>query len=305
MEKSIRKSCHSAVFFLAVFLFAGCGKSSAKPTVKVAYLPITHALVLHETAKSKEVDVQLIRYGSWPELLDALCTGRVDAASVLIEPAMKAKAQGIDLAALALGHRDGNVIIVGNNINSAEDLRGKTFAIPHRASSHYLLLCELLTKNNIPANAVKITELAPSEMPSALATGRIAGYCVAEPFGAIAVEGAYGKVLVSSHELWQDSICCALLANGRFLKENPELARRFLTEYKLAGENLADKEQAYVSATEFLKQPPAVLKRSLEWITFGNLDLTAEAYGQLAKLLKQYKVLEDSPAYENFAGDKL
>jgi len=60
----------------------------------------------------------------------------VDGASMLIELAMKAKEQGIDLKAVALGHRDGNVVVVSKDINKVEDLKGKSFAIPSKLSTH-------------------------------------------------------------------------------------------------------------------------------------------------------------------------
>ena len=50
-------------------------------TVRVAYLPITHAFtgICHkkelETADGP-VHVELVKYGSWPELMDALNTGK-------------------------------------------------------------------------------------------------------------------------------------------------------------------------------------------------------------------------------------
>ena len=53
----------------------------------------------------------MVKFGSWPDLMDALNTGRIDGASVLIELAMKAKELGIDLKAVALGHQDGNVLV--------------------------------------------------------------------------------------------------------------------------------------------------------------------------------------------------
>jgi NitT/TauT family transport system substrate-binding protein len=114
-----------------------CGKTaeSAEKTVKIAYLPITHSLAVLKEAQDLEnqsgLKVELVKYGSWNELLDALNSGRVDGASVLIELAMKSKQEGIGIKAVALGHRDGNVIIVSNDIETAADLKGKTFAIPH------------------------------------------------------------------------------------------------------------------------------------------------------------------------------
>ena len=211
-------------------------------TVKIAYLPITHALPVFEEAEelkeSTGLNVELVKYGSWPELLDALNTGRVDGASVLIELAMKSKAQGIGIKAVALGHRDGNVIVVNKEIQSMADLKGKTFAIPHRQSSHNILLNEALALNHMSLEDIKITELSPAEMPSALVSKQIDGYCVAEPFGARAVALDVGKVLYTSEELWKDSLCCGLVLTDAFIDEKPELAKEFVAAYKTAGENL-------------------------------------------------------------------
>ena len=294
------------IFFLTLLAVAlsGCGKHEANANkVRIAYLPITHALVLYETQKSKDLNVELVKYGSWPELLDALNTGRVDAASVLIEPAMKAREQGIDLTVLALGHRDGNVIVGAKGIRTAGELREKNFAVPHRASSHYLLFRKYLEKNGVSADSVRVTELAPAEMPSALASGRIAGYCVAEPFGAVAVENGSGVVLASSSELWPDSICCALTVNRRFLKEKPELAAKFLSEYNLAGERLANPSTALANAAAFLKCSSSVLNRSLRWIHFDKLELSPQAYLELTKMMKQYGISRNPPSYQEFAGE--
>ncbi len=288
----------------AAFLLTGCGQAPKKTKIKVAYLPITHALALTEAAKQPEFGIEPVKYGSWPELLEALNSGRVDAAMVLIEPAMKAKEQGIDLKVLTLGHRDGNVVIGGKNIVSAHDFVGKTFAVPHRLSSHYVLFREYLEKNAIPSDTVKVTELAPAEMPSALASGRIAGYCVAEPFGAVSVEGGYGKILATSSELWKDSVCCALVIHEHFRKEAPGLVEKLRSACLQAGEKLSSPAGKLAAASGFLKQPDGVLARSLEWISFQNLILTEEAYADLTEKLKKYGLDGNAPSYESFVGEK-
>ena len=146
----------AAVLASMTVLLTACGTSSGGgsdsenvKTVKIAYLPITHALPVYELSQSDNVKVELVKYGSWPELMDALNSGQVDGASVLIELAMQAQSQNIGLKAAALGHTSGNVIVVGNNIQSASDLKGKTFAIPHRSSSHNILLQEMLEQNGL------------------------------------------------------------------------------------------------------------------------------------------------------------
>ncbi len=60
---------------------------------------------------NSDIQIKLQRFSSWTDLMDALNAGKIDGASVLIELAMNAKANGIDLKAVALGHRDGNVVV--------------------------------------------------------------------------------------------------------------------------------------------------------------------------------------------------
>lgn len=292
---------------LALALSAtACGskdESNDENVVKIAYLPITHSLAALEEADELEtgdgIKVELVKYGSWPELLDALNTGRVDGASVLIELAMKSKQEGIGLKAVALGHRDGNVVIVSNDINTAADLKGKTFAIPHRQSSHNILLNETLATACLTVDDVNVTELAPTEMPSALASGQIDGYCVAEPFGAMGVSLGAGKVLYSSEELWPDSLCCGLVLTDKFIEERPEQAKEFVQSYKAAGNNL-DKENAKEVAKKYLSQTDDVLDISLQWISYNDLDITEETYDQLVERVKKYGLSDNPPAYSDF-----
>lgn len=297
---------------LAALLLAGsvvggaltaCGKKDDDNTIKIAYLPITHSLAVLEEAEeleaSSDIKVELIKYGSWPELLDALNTGRVDGASVLIELAMKSKQEGIGIKAVALGHRDGNVVIVSNDIDSAADLKGRTFAIPHRQSSHNILLNDTLAEAGLSIDDVNVTELAPTEMPSALASGQIDGYCVAEPFGAMGVSLNAGKVLYSSEELWEDSLCCGLVLTDKFIEKSPEAAKSFVESYKAAGNNLS-KEKAKETAKKYLGQSEEVLDISLQWISYNDLDITEETYNTLAEKVREYGLSDDPPSYADF-----
>ena len=295
---------YSALLLLSL---AACGNqktSGDAQTVKIAYLPITHSLAVLEAADELQssgggIRVELVKYGSWPELLDALNSGRVDGASVLIELAMKSKQEGAEIKAVALGHKDGNVIIVSNEINGVEDLKGKTFAIPHRQSSHNILLNDALAKGGLSIEDVNLTELAPTEMPSALASGTIDGYCVAEPFGAMGVSLGAGKVLYTSEELWEDSLCCGLVLTDSFLEDYPDEAKSFVESYKQAGANL-DRERAKTVAKEYLNQSDEVLDISLQWISYDNLEITEDTYNVLVEKVKEYELSDDPPAYGDF-----
>ena len=101
----------TAVFVgVAMLALTACGKTAeaAKEgpteTVKIAYLPLTHALAVMELAEEQKdnpnLRIELVKYSSWTELLDALNTGKVDGASVLLELAMTAKQEGIGVKAV-------------------------------------------------------------------------------------------------------------------------------------------------------------------------------------------------------------
>lgn len=304
MYKKLLALASAGSLFLAAL--TSCGNTQDKDsgnTVKIAYLPITHSLAALEEAEQLKnndgVQVELVKYGSWPELLDALNSGRVDGASVLIELAMKSRQEGIGIKAVALGHRDGNVVVVSNDIGSAADLKGKTFAIPHRQSSHNILLNDALATAGLTIDDVNVTELAPTEMPSALASGQIDGYCVAEPFGAMGVSLGVGKVLFTSEELWEDSICCGLVLTDSFIENRPDDAKAFVEGYKAAGNSL-DKESAKEVAKKYLSQSDDVLETSLQWISYNDLDITEDIYNTLVEKVKAYGLSDNPPSYTDF-----
>ena len=257
--KIIRKRWAIALLGVVVLGLASCSRrgeeADLRPSVKIAYLPITRALPVFETAEASanggDLNVELVKFGSWPELLDALNSRRVDGASVLIELAMKAKERGVGLKAVALGRRDGNVAIVSKAIESAADLKGKTVAIPRRRLSHFILTLEAQATAGLSVDDVKLVEPAPPEMPAALAGGQIDAYCVAEPFGAKAVTLDVGRPLFKSEELWADSLCRGLVLTEQFIDERSEDAKKFVENYKAAGRCLT-KERSQVVAKNIL-----------------------------------------------------
>lgn len=272
-------------------------------TVKIAYLPITHALPVFELkdeleAQNSNLRVELVKYSSWAELLDALNAGQVDGASVLVELAMKAKEGGVDLKLAALGHKDGNVIVTNDSIVTADDLKGKTVAIPHRQSSHNILINLELARVGLTVKDIQVVELAPTEMPSALASGQIDAYCVAEPFGAKGV-ALGGHVLDTSEQLWQDSICCGLVFYGKFATEHSDTVDQLLTAYTQAGNTLTT-DKAFAVAQTYLGQDDAILETSLQWISYADLTVTKEAYESLCAKMVQFGLTDAPPTYEEF-----
>lgn len=289
--------------FVLLALSACAPAEPEKPVIRIAYLPITHALPVlmeRELARDSGLRVELVRYGSWPELMDALNTGRVDGASVLSVLAVKAREQGIGLKMRALGHRGGNVLVVAPRIAKAGDLTGGTIAVPHRQSSHHLLVRQMLEQAGLPVDAVKIVELSPPEMPAALAGGTIDAYCVAEPFGAQAVALNAGKVLYHADDLWPNALCCSLVFNEAFLNNNAELAKAYMFAYLQAGKTVAkDPDRARIVAERELKASGKALDMSLGWISFDDLIIHEQDYARLTELMALYGLSQAPPPYRD------
>ncbi|WP_087972089.1 ABC transporter substrate-binding protein [Oceanobacillus rekensis] len=304
------------VSLLVMVILSACGQSSnvsseGKPTIKIGYLPITHAIPLYiqkEMNEEKEASfhLELVKFSSWPDLMDALNTGRIDGASTLMPVALKANEMGIDLKAVALGHRDGNALVASKDINDVNDLKGKTFAIPHKLSTHNILLYEMLKQEGLEYEDINVVEMTPAEMPGALSRGQVSGYVVAEPMGAQSVVLGNANVLFQSEELWQDAIDCALVFHGDFLKDHQEAAQEFMNGYVKAAKQAETKsEHVQDISSEYMKVDAEVMDLSLKWISYDHLKINKDAYETLSANLIEMGLSENPPAYEEFVNNTL
>jgi NitT/TauT family transport system substrate-binding protein len=302
-----------------LILLAACGSKSnnahteasrasggGATVIRIGYLPITHAAPLYieeESTKGKDAGfrLELVKFGSWPDLMDALNTGKIEGASVLIELAMRAREQGIGLTALALGHKDGNVLVVANDIAKVQDLKGKPFAIPSKFSTHNVLLYQMLKNAGMSYSDVKAVEMAPAEMPAALAEGRISGYVVAEPFGAKSVVIGKGKVLYQSGEIWQDSVDCGLVVRSDFISAHRDAVQAFVDAYVEAGKKaeLKDEDDKRILKS-YMNVDDKVLDQSLQWIKYDDLRLDEQSYDKLRGYLLEMGLSQNPPSFADF-----
>jgi len=297
---------------IIIVVLTSCSSESTndgRTVIRIAYLPITHAMpvfVANDLVNDDDnFTVELIRYGTWPELMDALNSGHVDGASVLVQLAMASNERGIDIRAMALGHRDGNIIAVANYIDTVEDLRGRTIAIPSSLSTHNILLNRLLLDNGMSVDDVEVILLAPTEMVSALASGSISAYVVAEPFGARAVTTGVGKSFAESHEIWEDSVCCAFVFSYNFIENNREVAIEFMRKYHAAGDLLEENinpisDHIREIASRHLIIDDETLDISMQWISFNSLDIREQEYRELYDYWLLFDLPQAPPQFDDF-----
>ncbi|MCM0081757.1 ABC transporter substrate-binding protein [Geomonas sp. Red32] len=259
------------------FAFAG----GAKATLKVGYLPISDHLLMiaSEREQLKNVRIQPVKFSSWPEIADAIKVGAIDAAFLLTPIGLTLRQKGVPVKVVMLGHRNGSAITVKNSgeINRIQDLKGKTIAVPSPFSTHNILLRKVLTEKHLDPNRdLKIIDMAPPEMVNALATGRIQGYIVAEPFGAQAEAQKVGKVLMLSKDIWHDHICCVLNVRENVIAAHPEAVQEVVSSFQRTAAFIeANPSLAAKASHKVLGQRPEIVEKVLTSprgrLTFHNL----------------------------------
>lgn len=211
--------------------------------LRIGYLPITDAtplLVAHAKGYFAEQGIAadkptLLR--SWAQVIEAFVAGQVDVVHLLAPMTVWARFSAkVPAKVVAWNHVDGSALTVAPDIAGVAGLGGKTVAVPFWYSIHNVLLQALLRANGLtpvlkrdgaPApTEVRLVVMAPSDMPPALASGRVAGYIVAEPFNALAETMGVGKVLRFSGDMWRDHACCVVLMHEADLQQRPDWSQK-------------------------------------------------------------------------------
>ena len=307
MTKSILKRLFAAIPLLAGLLLpAGAVWAVPQPTFKIGYLPITHSLAVVvadklNAGKYRNLKPELVKFSSWPELLDAYNSGKVQAASELLVLTLAGAERGVPESVVALSHRHGDILTVAKDINSVRDLKGKRVAIPHRMSVHNILLSQALKKEGLALKDVEWIEMPPPDMPAALARGDIKGFIVAEPFGTKAIQAGFGKKLVNARDIWPDYICCGLVINPAFKKQYPAAVREYVDSFTAAGRYIdSNRAEAIRIARQQMNIDEKVFIQSLTHdVTYSDLRLKRGEVEQLQKYALELNLLKKPVNLDN------
>src|SRR5690625_7921280 len=97
-----RRRCFLLLMIVMVLITSACGHektSNQMTTVKIGYLPITHAAPLYFEKEFADtylngVKLELVKFGTWIDLVDALNTGRIDGASEIGRASCRERGRG-------------------------------------------------------------------------------------------------------------------------------------------------------------------------------------------------------------------
>ncbi len=221
-------------------------QTTAKPTisndqpVKIGYLPITdaspllvaHARKLYEAEGLTVEQPRLFR--SWAQIVEAFLAKQVNVVHLLMPTTISIRyGRKFPAKVVAWNHTNGSALTVLPEIDTPQDLGGKSVAIPFWYSVHNVVLQQVARKSGlkivrkpreeaIANDELNLLVLPPSDMVSALANKSISGYIVAEPFNAAAENLKTGKILRFTGDVWKDHACCVVLMHEDDLTQRKE-----------------------------------------------------------------------------------
>ena len=189
--------------------------------------------------------------------------GRLKATFMIAPLAMKLRDQGMPVKICYLGHRDGSTVMVRKDlpVKDLRGLRGKTFAIPSRASNQNLVIHKLMADQGVGDDEINFIEMAPPDMPGALAAKAIDAYFVGEPHAAKAEMDGSGRVLYHAKDIWPGFISCALVVHEDLIRERPEVVRDLVRGIAESGEWAeTHRAEAAKVAAPYFRQSEKVVK---------------------------------------------
>src|SRR6202021_668801 len=209
-------------------------------------------------------------FQGFPEMKEALISNRVQAAFIFAPMALALKAQGVPIKIVYLGHRYGHRVVVRKDgpIKTFADMRGRTIAIPSRFSDERLLLFRAMKVYGIKPSEIKMVEMAPPDVSSALAAHAIDAFVMGEPFPSQAEIGGFGRVLFQAREYWRDYMSCILVVRQDLIDKRPEVVQTLVDGVARSGLWLDTSKPHREDASDFVgrfyyNQKPALLRWAL------------------------------------------
>lgn len=274
---------------------------------KVGSLPIVNFAAiyrLHAISKDFGFGVEFITFPSGTERLNALAAGYIDAGGTGVTQPILLRSKGVPIKIVADLSRKGKGLMVGNDIKTFNDLRGKDIGSVPGSGPDIFLRQKLKDEGLTPQKDVNLVNIGFLEMPVAVQTGRIAGASGNEPYIASFVAKG-GRVLSYLNDTTLGDIDGVMNFPDSFIKKDRELAKAVIAGLTKATQDVASDPELVVSTmSEHVKVDKSVILASLSNLQF-SVRPDARALANLARTMKEMNLIERLPASDEYLDQSL
>lgn len=220
------------------------GAGGPSGTLRLGYFPnINHAPAVIGAGSGDfqralgpvKLETQLFNAG--PAAVEALFASRIDCAYVGPNPAINGYLRSEGSIRAVSGVTSGGAVFVVRSsagIDSPEDLRGKRLASPQLGNTQDVALRSYLESHGydvrVSGGDPSIQPAKPSDILTAMVRGNIDGAWVPEPWGAMMVREAGGRIFVDERDLWEDGrfATSLIICRAAYVEANPGAVRDLL-----------------------------------------------------------------------------
>ncbi|MBO9998395.1 MAG: ABC transporter substrate-binding protein [Cyanobacteria bacterium SID2] len=262
--------------------------------------------------------VDLRWFDGYLDSLNALVAEQLDANTQTLNDTISSVAVGSDqVIVLVNDNSTGNdKIIVSDEINSIEDLKGKTIAVEEGTVDHFLLLLGL-EKAEISPDEVTVQPLETGAAAAAFVAGQVDAVGVFAPFTTKALEREGSKELFSSAD-FPGAIPDHLVVSRQLIEERPEQVQALVDSWFATLQFIEEnQDEAYemmakragVSIEEYKEYDAGTTIFSLE----DNLkafqpgeDMTALPYAaeKISDFLLENELIQEKPDLSQLFDDR-
>lgn len=272
--------------------------------IRIGYMPVITNLAAplldYASEQQEGVRYQALKFGSFAEIAESLRNGSIDAGFMIAPLSIVMQQQGADIKIVAIGNRHESTLVARKDLNAKriEDLIGKTVAVPMRYSGHNLSMLKLLEDKNLTGQ-IKIVEMHPPDMASALSIGALDAYYVGEPFAAQTIKSGDSDIVHYVEEVWPDFICNLVVVRGDLIKKEPDIIEKMVQGAARSGAwaNKHPKEAAEI-ASKYWNQSSELLEFAMttphERIRFNQFVPKHSEIQYMADLMVHFGLLEDN-----------
>jgi NitT/TauT family transport system substrate-binding protein len=259
-------------FFCALGVFIHFGGPFAAETIRVVYSSVNpHALLVSMAEKrglyAKYGLASTIVYVSGGSTaIQAMVAGDVDLAQLTGPPGVAANLRGADIVYVAMtDDRMGYQLVTRREIKSANELKGKRFAISRFASSADFGARALLKRLGVDPKDVTILQIGnEADRLAALRSGTVDGSVFNAPFGAVAKKFDF-NILADAGALGIPYFNTGICGSAKLLQKNEGKILNFM--------------RAYLEAIKIFKtEPEYTLKTLAQFSRVNDAELLKEAY---------------------------
>ncbi len=225
-------------------------EGSGADKVKLGFIALTDCAPLVMAKElgifaDRGLDVTLEKQASWPATRDALVNGQIDGAHCLysmpLSVATSVGGTGSRALKVAMGlSQNGQGITLSNDFAEAgygdlgaarELLAGRdapSLAMTFPGGTHDLWLRYWIAATGVDAGGLDIKAVPPPQMVQNMSVGAVSGYCVGEPWNAVAVRQGIGFTHLATQDLWRHHPEKALVVNEGFAAERVDVCKRLM-----------------------------------------------------------------------------